>query len=80
MTFQLVQPTFQNVLAHIRLGTLDKFKEAFDKALNAGEPFSSAARSCSQAHMALFDEGCAGNRFTFFPILFLRENSVIIKS
>lgn len=56
---QLVQPAYQSMLGHLRSGALDKFKEAFDKALNAGEGFSSAARTCSQSYMALFDEGCA---------------------
>lgn len=48
------------MLAHIRSGTLDKFKEAFVKALDAGEGFSSAARTCTQSYVALFDEECAG--------------------
>ncbi|KAI4330680.1 hypothetical protein MLD38_028942 [Melastoma candidum] len=56
---QLVQPAFHSVLGHIRSGTLDKFKEAFEKALNGGEDFSSAAHNCSQHYMALFDEACA---------------------
>ncbi|KAF3450609.1 hypothetical protein FNV43_RR06698 [Rhamnella rubrinervis] len=56
---QLVQPAFQSALGHIRSGTLDKFKEAFDKALESGEGFSVAARDCAQSYMALFDEGCA---------------------
>ncbi|KAI4387362.1 hypothetical protein MLD38_005200 [Melastoma candidum] len=55
---QLVQPAFQSVLGHIRSGTLDKFKEAFDKVLNV-EGFSSAASSCSQHYIALFDEACS---------------------
>ncbi|KAH1207555.1 Protein ROOT HAIR DEFECTIVE 3 1 [Glycine max] len=57
--FQLVQPTFQIVLGHMRSGILDKFKEAFDKALNGGEGFSSAANKCIEIYMAQFDEGCA---------------------
>ncbi|PQQ21367.1 protein ROOT HAIR DEFECTIVE 3-like [Prunus yedoensis var. nudiflora] len=56
---QLVQPAFQALLGHIRSGSLDKFKEAFDKALNGGEAFSVAACNCSESFMALFDEGCA---------------------
>ncbi|RXH88761.1 hypothetical protein DVH24_000360 [Malus domestica] len=56
---QLVQPAFQALLGHIRSGTLDKFKEAFDKALKGGEGFSAAAHNCSQSFMAWFDEGCA---------------------
>ncbi|TKY48258.1 ROOT HAIR DEFECTIVE 3-like 1 [Spatholobus suberectus] len=57
--FQLVQPAFQIVLGHIRSGILDKFKAAFDKALNGGEGFSSAANKCVESYMAQFDEGCA---------------------
>ena len=48
------------MLGHIRSETLDKFKAAFDKALAAGEGFSSAAHACTQSYMAVFDEGCAG--------------------
>ncbi|KAF2323552.1 hypothetical protein GH714_036065 [Hevea brasiliensis] len=55
----LVQPAYQSMLGHIRSGTLDKFKEALDKALNAGEGFSLASCTCTQSCMALFDEGCA---------------------
>ncbi|XP_014516476.1 protein ROOT HAIR DEFECTIVE 3 homolog 1 isoform X1 [Vigna radiata var. radiata] len=57
--FQLVLPAFQSALGHIRSGTLDKFKVAFDKALNGGEGFSEAARKCSEFCMVQFDEACA---------------------
>lgn len=57
---QLVLPAFQSVLGHLRSETLQKFKEAFDKALHRGEGFSSAARNCTKLCMAQFDEGCAG--------------------
>ncbi|KAL3720863.1 hypothetical protein ACJRO7_005637, partial [Eucalyptus globulus] len=56
---QLVKPAFQSVLEHIGCETLDKFKEAFDKALNGGEGFSVAAHDCTQFYVALFDKGCA---------------------
>ncbi|XP_031276271.1 protein ROOT HAIR DEFECTIVE 3-like [Pistacia vera] len=56
---QLVQPAFQSMLGHIRSGTLDRFKDAFDKALSGGEGFSSASLRCSTSYMAQFDEGCA---------------------
>ncbi|KAL0341891.1 UNVERIFIED_CONTAM: protein ROOT HAIR defective [Sesamum calycinum] len=42
---QLVQPAYQFMLGHIRSGTLDKFKEAFDSALNEGKGFAAAARA-----------------------------------
>ncbi|KAL3720862.1 hypothetical protein ACJRO7_005637 [Eucalyptus globulus] len=56
---QLVKPAFQSVLEHIGCETLDKFKEAFDKALNGGKGFSVAAHDCAQFYVALFDKGCA---------------------
>ncbi|KAJ1420304.1 RHD3/Sey1 [Sesbania bispinosa] len=56
---QLVQPAFQSVLGHIRSGTLDKFKDTFEKALNGGEGFSAAANNCTVSCMAQFDEACA---------------------
>uniref|UniRef100_A0A2P2LVR0 Protein ROOT HAIR DEFECTIVE 3-like n=1 Tax=Rhizophora mucronata TaxID=61149 RepID=A0A2P2LVR0_RHIMU len=55
---QHVQPAYQSMLGHIRSATLEKFKETFEKALNAGEGFSLAARTCTQSCMALFDEQC----------------------
>ncbi|CAN8269372.1 unnamed protein product [Cochlearia groenlandica] len=57
---QLVQPTFQDVLGHLRSGALENFKDAFEKALNAGEGFSSSADSCAQSCMSKFDKGCEG--------------------
>ncbi|GAB2269229.1 Cell wall protein rhd3 [Dionaea muscipula] len=56
---QGVQPAFQSILGHLRAGTLEKFKETFDKALNGGEGFSAAAYSCTQSLMSVFDDGCA---------------------
>ncbi|KAE8715218.1 Protein ROOT HAIR DEFECTIVE 3-like protein 2 [Hibiscus syriacus] len=55
--FQLAQPAHHSVLGHLRSGTLEKFKEAFQKALNGGEKFAVAARNCTGSYMALFDEG-----------------------
>ncbi|CAL5375945.1 unnamed protein product [Camellia sinensis] len=56
---QLVHPAYQSMLGHIRSGTLDRFKEAFHKALNRGDGFSVAACDCIESFMSLFDEGCA---------------------
>lgn len=56
---QLAQPAFQSILGHLRSETLDKFREAFDKALNGGEGFAAAAHSCKQHFVNFFDEGCA---------------------
>lgn len=55
---QLVQPAFHSILGHLRSETLDKFKEAFDKALSGGEGFAAAANSCKQRFLNYFDEGC----------------------
>jgi len=55
-----VQPAFQAALGHVRSRVFDKFKEAFDKALNGGEGFSSAANTCVESCMTRFDEGFAG--------------------
>ncbi|KAL0319386.1 UNVERIFIED_CONTAM: protein ROOT HAIR defective [Sesamum angustifolium] len=57
---QLVQPAYQFMLGHIRSGTLDKFKEAFDSALNEGKGFAAAARDCTEYFMSQFDEASAG--------------------
>ncbi|XP_057978446.1 protein ROOT HAIR DEFECTIVE 3 isoform X2 [Malania oleifera] len=56
---QHVQPAYLSLVGHIRSGTFDKFKEAFDKALNGGEGFSVTASSCTQLFMSQFDEKCA---------------------
>ncbi|KAK4395123.1 protein ROOT HAIR defective [Sesamum angolense] len=57
---QLVQPAYQFMLGHIRSGTLDKFKDAFDSALNEGKGFAAAARDCTEYFMSQFDEASAG--------------------
>ncbi|CAA2992130.1 protein ROOT HAIR DEFECTIVE 3-like isoform X1 [Olea europaea var. sylvestris] len=56
---QLVQPAYQSMLGHIRSGTLDRFKDAFDDALNGGKGFAMAARDCSKHFMSEFDDGSA---------------------
>lgn len=48
------------MLGHIRSGTLEKFKEAFDKALRGGQGFAAATSSCRESYFKQFDEGCAG--------------------
>ncbi|XP_023642602.1 protein ROOT HAIR DEFECTIVE 3 isoform X1 [Capsella rubella] len=55
---QLVQPTFQDVLGHLRSGALENFKHAFEKALDAGEGFSSSANTCAQSCISKFVKGC----------------------
>ncbi|KAK6128020.1 hypothetical protein DH2020_038223 [Rehmannia glutinosa] len=56
---QLVQPAYQFMLGHIRSGTLDRFKEAFENALNEGKGFAMAARDCTEYFMSQFDEASA---------------------
>lgn len=48
------------MLGHIRSGTFDKFKEAFENYLNGGKGFAVAARDCSKYFMSHFDEASAG--------------------
>lgn len=62
------------MLGHIRSGTLDKFKDEFDKALSGGEGFSSAACHCSKSYMALFDEECAGMIIFSNDVLSVEQN------
>ncbi|KAI3463271.1 hypothetical protein Pfo_019934 [Paulownia fortunei] len=56
---QLVQPAYQFMLGHIRSGTLDRFKEAFENALSGGKGFAVAARDCIEYFMSQFDEASA---------------------
>ncbi|XP_022846900.1 protein ROOT HAIR DEFECTIVE 3-like [Olea europaea var. sylvestris] len=56
---QLVQPAYQFMLGHIRSGNLDRFKKAFDNALNEGKGFAFAARDCIKYFMSQFDEESA---------------------
>lgn len=48
------------MLGHIRSGTLDRFKEAFDAALNGGKGFAAAALDCTEHFMLQFDEATTG--------------------
>ncbi|KAL3639767.1 Cell wall protein rhd3 [Castilleja foliolosa] len=56
---QLVQPAYQFMLGHIRSGTLERFKEAFESALSEGKGFAIAARDCRKYFMSQFDEASA---------------------
>ncbi|WJX86396.1 Cell wall protein rhd3 [Trifolium repens] len=56
---QIIQPAYQSALGHVRSGTLDKFKEAFEKDVKGGEKFSEAANNCVGSCVAQFDEKCA---------------------
>ncbi|KAI5665460.1 hypothetical protein M9H77_15313 [Catharanthus roseus] len=56
---QLVQPAHQSMLGHLRSGTLERFKVAFEAALNEGKGFAAAARHCSESFLSQFDEACA---------------------
>ncbi|XP_047961737.1 protein ROOT HAIR DEFECTIVE 3 homolog 1-like [Salvia hispanica] len=57
---QLVQPAYQSMLGHIRSGALDKFKEAFNNALNEGKGFSAASRDCAKHCISQFEEEAEG--------------------
>lgn len=48
------------MLGHLRSGTLERFKVAFEAALNEGKGFAAAARHCSESFLSQFDEACAG--------------------
>ncbi|GAU48113.1 hypothetical protein TSUD_351190 [Trifolium subterraneum] len=56
---QLIQPAYQSALGHVRSGTLDRFKEAFEKALKGGGRFAEVANNCVGSCVAQFDEKCA---------------------
>ncbi|XP_051135155.1 protein ROOT HAIR DEFECTIVE 3 homolog 1-like isoform X2 [Andrographis paniculata] len=56
---QLVQPAYNLMLGHIRHGILDKFKIAFESALNDGKGFAAAARDSTEHFMSQFDEESA---------------------
>ncbi|KAL8260798.1 hypothetical protein R6Q59_024847 [Mikania micrantha] len=55
---QLVHPTYQVLLEHIQLETLDKFKTSLHDALNGGLGFANAARDCSASFIRIFEEQC----------------------
>jgi len=54
------------VLGHLRAGALENFKNAFEKALDAGEGFSSSAKSCAQSCISKFDKGCEGIMYCYY--------------
>lgn len=56
---QIVQPAYHSILGHIRSKTLEKFKEAFNEALNAGKGFATGTQDCTNTFLTLFDDGCA---------------------
>ncbi|XP_076937885.1 protein ROOT HAIR DEFECTIVE 3-like isoform X2 [Bidens hawaiensis] len=55
---QLVQPTYQLMLEHIQLETLDKFKKSLLDALNGGLGFANAACDCTGSFIKIFEEQC----------------------
>nr|GLL23428.1 protein ROOT HAIR DEFECTIVE 3 homolog 1-like [Ipomoea trifida] len=55
---QLVQPTYQSMLGHVRSEAMEKFKEMFDNALNGGKGFAVAASECSESCLVQFNERC----------------------
>lgn len=65
-------------MGHLRSGTVDKFKEAFDKALNSGEGFSAASHKCKETFMKLFDEGCDGKLLLLWTFACIHGFIIII--
>lgn len=61
-----MQPTYQLILEHIQLETLDKFKKALLDALSGGQGFANAARDCTGLFVKVFDEQCKGPTFIYF--------------
>ncbi|KAI3806833.1 hypothetical protein L1987_22748 [Smallanthus sonchifolius] len=55
---QLVHPTYQLMLEHIQLETLDKFKRSLHDALSGGLGFANAARDCMGSFIRIFEEQC----------------------
>ncbi|WOK91346.1 protein ROOT HAIR DEFECTIVE 3 [Canna indica] len=55
---QLVNPSYQAMLGHIRSKTLHDFKEAFGKALESGEGFATATLTYTSSFMSKFDRSC----------------------
>ncbi|KAI3670537.1 hypothetical protein L1987_87875 [Smallanthus sonchifolius] len=55
---QLVHPTYQLMLEHIQLETLDKFKKSLHDALSGGLGFANAARDCMGSFIRIFEEQC----------------------
>ncbi|VFQ65462.1 unnamed protein product [Cuscuta campestris] len=55
---QLVQPSHQSMLGHIRSEDLERFKEIFGSALSGGKAFAEAASECSESCLVQFDERC----------------------
>ncbi|KAK3157989.1 hypothetical protein QOZ80_2AG0131350 [Eleusine coracana subsp. coracana] len=53
---QLVNPAYQSLLGHLRIRTLEAFKESFDKALEK-DGFAVAARNCTRTFLENFNKG-----------------------
>lgn len=59
-SLQLVHPTYQALLGHLRTKFLEKFKNDMEDALKSRKGFASSVRECSQTSILEFDQGCAG--------------------
>ncbi|GJN21104.1 hypothetical protein PR202_gb08552 [Eleusine coracana subsp. coracana] len=57
---QLVNPAYQSLLGHLRIRTLEAFKESFDKALEK-DGFAVVARNCTRTFLENFDKGSEGS-------------------
>ncbi|CAH9052320.1 unnamed protein product [Cuscuta europaea] len=55
---QLIQPSYQSMLGHIRSEVMERFKEMFSSALSAGKSFAVATSECSESCLVHFDDKC----------------------
>ncbi|CAH9066861.1 unnamed protein product [Cuscuta epithymum] len=55
---QLIQPSYQSMLGHIRSEVMERFKEMFSRALSAGKDFAVATSECSESCLVQFDDKC----------------------
>ncbi|KAH9327243.1 hypothetical protein KI387_007421, partial [Taxus chinensis] len=57
-SLDLVFPAYQAVLGHLRLKSLNMFKDELDQALKEGEGFAVVVRDLSNTSLTEFDQGC----------------------
>lgn len=61
---QLVHPTYQALLGHLRSKSLEKFQKDMESSLNSRKGFAVSVRDCIESSMFEFDQGSAGNALT----------------
>ena len=69
----VVQPSYQSVLAHHRSRALNSFKMCLDSALevDSDDGFAQIVRRCSEEVMSNFDLECAGGWHLSYPVKLL---------